>query len=381
MVKPRILVTSAAGNTGFQTVKQLLENGFPVRALVHRIDWRSDALKALGAEIQAGDLQDIGDVRRALEDVQRAYFCAPLLRDALSASVIFAAAAEERRLEVVVTMSQWLADSRHPSIHTRETWLADKMFSRMPNVGVVTINPGWFADNYMAAMEAIAQFGMLPMPLGEGLNAPPSNEDIARVAVAILTNPASHVGKTYRPTGPALLSPQDIAATFAKVLGRPVKYFDAPLGMFTKVARALGFPDFTVAQILCYLEDYKRGAFALGAPTQAVFDVTGHPPRDVRGHRAALRVRVAVRAPHRRVDVARHERNATDHAHIVAQPFDLCTKPRRPGSPRRTHRRRFGRLACVPLGNQNAPTARGNPRHVISPDSTLFLCLPPLPHC
>jgi NAD(P)H dehydrogenase (quinone) len=278
MVKPRILVTSAAGNTGFQTVKQLLENGFPVRALVHRIDWRSDALKALGAEIQAGDLQDIGDVRRALEDVRRAYFCAPLLRDALSASVIFAAAAEERRLEAVVTLSQWLADPRHPSIHTRETWLADKMFSWMPNVGVVAINPGWFADNYMAAMEAIAQFGLLPMPLGEGLNAPPANEDIARVAVEILTNPASHIGKTYRPTGPALLSPQDIAATFAKVLGRPVKYLDAPQRMFTKVARALAFPDFAVAQVICYLEDYKRGAFALGAPTQAVFEVTGQHP-------------------------------------------------------------------------------------------------------
>jgi NAD(P)H dehydrogenase (quinone) len=249
-----------------------------VRALVHRIDSRSDALKALGAEILAGDLQDIGDVRHALEDVQRAYFCTPLLRDALSASVIFAAAAEERRLEVVVALSQWLANPRHPSIHTRETWLADKMFSWMPNAGVVTINPGWFADNYMAALEPIAQFGLMPMPLGAGLNAPPSNEDIARVAVAILTNPAGHIGKTYRPTGPALLSPQDIAATFAKVLGRPVKYLDAPLGMFTKVSRGLGFPDFTTAQVLSYFEDYRRGAFALGAPTLTVFEITGQRP-------------------------------------------------------------------------------------------------------
>ena len=115
------------------------------------------------------------------------------------------------------------------------------MFSWMPNVDVVTVNPGWFADNYMAALEPIAQFGMMPMPLGEGMNAPPSNEDITRVIVGALTNPAPHIGNTYRPTGPALLSPQDIAATFAKVLGRPVKYFDAPAGMFTKVARALEF--------------------------------------------------------------------------------------------------------------------------------------------
>jgi hypothetical protein len=198
----------------------------------------------------------------------------------LSASTIFAAAAQEHKLEVVVALSQWLADPRHPSIHTRETWLADKMFSWMPTVGLVTINPGWFADNYMAALEPIAQFGMMPMPLGEGMNAPPSNEDIARVIVGALTNPSNHIGKTYHPTGPALLSPQDIAATFAKVLGRPVKYFNAPTGMFTKVARALEFPDFTVAQVLWYLEDYQRNAFAVGAPTPAVLEVTGQMPED-----------------------------------------------------------------------------------------------------
>lgn len=280
MTKPRILVTSAAGNTGFQTTRQLLEKGFPVRALVRRADQRSETLKALGAQIQVGNLQDIEDVRQALKDVQRAYFCAPLLRDSLSASAIFASAAQEHGLEVVVALSQWLADPRHPSIHTRETWLADKLFSWMPSVGVVTVDPGWFADNYMAALEPIAQFGMLPMPLGDGLNAPPSNEDIARVIVAALIDPARHIGKRYRPTGPALLSPQDIAATFAKVLGRPVRYFNAPAGMFTKVARALGFPDFTIAQVLCYLDDYQRNAFAVGAPTQAVLEVTGQQPED-----------------------------------------------------------------------------------------------------
>lgn len=280
MAKPKTLVTSASGNTGFQTARQLLEQGFPVRALVRRTDERSNALLALGADIQVGNLHDIDDVRCALNDVQRAYFCAPLLPDALSASVVFAAAAQDHRLEVVVALSQWLADPRHPSIHTRETWLADKMFSWMPNVDLVTINPGWFADNYMAALEPIAQFGMMPMPLGDGMNAPPSNEDIARVIVGALVNPARHIGKIYRPTGPALLSPQDIAATYAKVLDRPVRYFDAPAGLFTKVARALNFPDFTTAQVLWYFEDYKRNAFAIGAPTQAVLEVTGQAPED-----------------------------------------------------------------------------------------------------
>ncbi|MCH8961460.1 MAG: NmrA family NAD(P)-binding protein, partial [Bacteroidetes bacterium] len=39
-----ILVTGAAGKTGAAGVEQLLERGFPVRALVHRQDNRSARL-------------------------------------------------------------------------------------------------------------------------------------------------------------------------------------------------------------------------------------------------------------------------------------------------------------------------------------------------
>lgn len=38
MTKPKILVTSAASRTGTPAVLQLLERGFPVRALVRQRD-------------------------------------------------------------------------------------------------------------------------------------------------------------------------------------------------------------------------------------------------------------------------------------------------------------------------------------------------------
>ena len=77
MTKPKILVTSAAGRTGAATVLQLLKNGFPARAFVCRRDARSEALKNAGAEIFVGDLFDFRDLRGALTDVQRAYYCPP----------------------------------------------------------------------------------------------------------------------------------------------------------------------------------------------------------------------------------------------------------------------------------------------------------------
>ena len=48
-MKPKILVTSAAGHTGAPAVFDLLERGFPVRAFVRRRDSRAARLEQAGA--------------------------------------------------------------------------------------------------------------------------------------------------------------------------------------------------------------------------------------------------------------------------------------------------------------------------------------------
>jgi uncharacterized protein YbjT (DUF2867 family) len=276
-VHPTILVTGATGKTGAPTVTQLLARGFPVRALVHREDARSERLRKAGARVVVGSLEDIDDLAAAMAGVQRAYFCPPLASGTLRRATLFATAAAEARLEVVVILSQWLTDPAHRALHASEKWLSARMLEWAP-FDVVTVNPGWFADNYMAALEPVTQLGVLAMPLGNGLNAPPSNEDIARVIVGALADPAPHVGKSYRPTGPRLLAPDEIAATFAKVLGRPVKYRSAPLRLFLKVAKSLGLGEYVIAQLYWFLQDYQRGSFGVGAPTEVVKEVGGSPP-------------------------------------------------------------------------------------------------------
>ena len=168
MPKPTILVTGATGKTGGATVALLLHRGYPVRALVHRDDPRAERLRAAGADVRIGSLEDPIAVRETMRDVQRAYFCPPLEPGALRRAAIFADAARDARLETVAVLSQWLVDATHLSIHAREKYLAGKIFEWAGDVGVITINPGWFADNYMAALEPISQFGLMALPLGEG---------------------------------------------------------------------------------------------------------------------------------------------------------------------------------------------------------------------
>jgi len=280
MPKPKILVTSAAGRTGAPTVVELLANDYPVRAFVRRRDARAEELERAGAELFIGDMFDYRDVSMALDGVQRAYHCPPFAPNLLHNAAVFALAAESAKLEVVALLSQWLPSPTDPSLVTREHWLANNLYRWMPSVDVVHVNPGLFAFVYLLGLPAIAYLGMLAAPFGNGLNAPPSNEDIGRVAARVLINPGPHIGKSYRPTGPKLLSPADVAATLTKVLGRNVKYRDVPFKMFLEAAMAQGFPLSELSQMRYYAEALKGGAFELGAPTDHVEMVTEAPPED-----------------------------------------------------------------------------------------------------
>lgn len=280
MTLPKILITNANGKTGFAATLQLLAKGYLVRACVRTRRASTAQLEQAGAEIFIGNMADMATLNQAMQGIERAYLCLPGIPNPLFSGVSFAVAAQAAKLEALVMMGQWLSHPQHPSFATRAINLMDSILSWMPDVGVITVNPGWFADNYMAALEPIAQLGLMPMPLGQGLNPPPSNEDIARVVVGALINPAPHIGKTYRPTGPKLLSPEDIANTFARVLNRPVKYIDISEKMFLKALRVQGLSLFLQAQMRHYAEEYRRNAFGVGGPTNAVLEVSGQPPEE-----------------------------------------------------------------------------------------------------
>ncbi|RKT14278.1 uncharacterized protein YbjT (DUF2867 family) [Paraburkholderia sp. RAU2J] len=280
MLKPRILVTGATGKTGSVVVAELLKAGYPVRAMVHREDGRSVRLKSQGAEIAIADLSDVERVADALKDVQRAYFCPPFDPYMIQGAVAFAVAARESGLEHIVSLTQWLSSPSHPALMTRQLWLVDRLFSMTPGVAHTIVRPGFFADAYLALTGFAAHLGVFPWIYGDSRNAPPSNEDIARVAIAALMDPARHAGRSYRPTGPELLGAEDIAKVLGRAVGRSVKVVPTPSWLFMKAARMGGLPIDLISGLRYYIDDHKRGAFELGAPTTDVFDVTGQPAED-----------------------------------------------------------------------------------------------------
>lgn len=273
-----IAVTAATGKTGRALVRELRARDFPVRALVRRFDDRSAELVNLGADIVAVDMNDGNAMTFALKGVQRAYYCPPMTPDTARTLDSFIHAADINRLEAVVAMSQWLASPNHPTLLTRDMWAVEQRMLQLKDAAVTILNPGFFADNYLRmGLSMAVQLGLYPNFVGDSRNAPPSNDDMARVAAAVLADPDRHAGRRYRITGPDLIGAKDITAVLSKVFRRRIRAINAPGWLLDKVAAYRGEPRYDIAVVRHYFTDHRQGAFEYGAPTDVVPKVTGRP--------------------------------------------------------------------------------------------------------
>ena len=109
-------------------VDYLLKEGFDVRAMVRTDDDRAQQLRDKGVEVVFGDLLSFRDVRTALDGVQRAYFNYPVGEGLVEAAVMFAQAAKEQNLELIVNMSHIQSRPYARSKATQNHWLSEQIF-------------------------------------------------------------------------------------------------------------------------------------------------------------------------------------------------------------------------------------------------------------
>jgi uncharacterized protein YbjT (DUF2867 family) len=274
----KFLVAGAGGQhgaTGNHVVRQLLARKLPVRAFVFHADQRSERLVALGAEVVVGDLHDIEGMRRAMRGITRAYFVYPLEEGLLEAITTFAAAAKEAGVEYIVNMSQITARADFPSEVGRRYWLGERILD-WSGIGVTHLRPTVFLENWLVFADAIRKESKIFLPYGKGKSAPIWAEDVARVIVSILVDPASHRGKTYVPTGPRSLTQAELAATFGRVLGKSIEYVDLPVAPWAQALAQVRTP-FQIEYMSRLAEAHQRGD--LDVQTDVVRQIAGAPAK------------------------------------------------------------------------------------------------------
>jgi len=185
-----ILITGAAGNVGSVgrgVVKLLREHDLPVRALVHKLDERSQVLSEMGAEIVAADLTNGKDVVRALRGCKRMYFGMSISSSYLQATTITAAAAKEiPDFEILVnisqmTVSQMSLTEMTESPQQQQHWLAEQV-PNWSGVPVSHVRSTIFLEPFFSSLAAssIAKDGTIRMPFGSAKISPISASDVAR---------------------------------------------------------------------------------------------------------------------------------------------------------------------------------------------------------
>ena len=232
--KKLFLVTGATGDTGRPTVKLLRENGYSVRALARSEDQRAQDLRDLGAEVVIGDMLNLNDMRKALKGATGAYFVFPLADGLVEASVVFAQAAKEEKLELIVNMSQKQSRPVAHSPATTKHWLTEQVFT-WSGVPTVHLRVTFFAEWLLYIAHLIRQ-GRYATPFdAESRFAPIPASDIARVIVGTLEHPEKHAGAAYQIHGPVEYSHQEIADVLSKTLNKPIHFEQVTVQEFLKL--------------------------------------------------------------------------------------------------------------------------------------------------
>jgi NAD(P)H dehydrogenase (quinone) len=268
------------GATGNHVVRQLLAQELSVRAFVRQADERAKELGELGADIAVGDLHSFKDVRAALDGVQRAYFTYPVAEGLLEATTMFVSAGKQTGLRSVVNMSQITARPDHASPAARQHWLAERVLD-WSGIGVTHLRPPFFLENlFNVAAPTVGADSKIYLPYGQGRHAPIAGEDIARVAVGILTDPDPHRGRTYVPTGPASLTMAEQASVFTDVLGRETEYVEISVQAWREIlSRVPVMTPYLIEHLARVAESHQHGEF--DAVTDVVGTIGGASPKSL----------------------------------------------------------------------------------------------------
>lgn len=225
-----------------------------------------------------GDLRDIDAMRRAMRGITRAYFVYPMADGLLDAITVFAAAAIAAGVESIVNMSQITAREDFPSQAARRYWLGERILD-WSSIGVTHLRPKLFLENLLVFAEVVRNQSKMPLAYGQGKSAPVGAEDVARVIVSVLIDPAPHRGKTYVPTGSRSLTVSETAAIFGRVLGRPVEYVDPPIADWTLALAQGQRTPYEIEYLSSVAAAHQRGE--LDIQTDIVQQIGGVPPKSL----------------------------------------------------------------------------------------------------
>ena len=226
-------ITGITGNVGGNVARNLLAAGWPVRAVMRDVS-KGGGWAQRGCELATADILDVAALASAFEGAEGVFLLvppnfdpAPNFPEARATAATLNSAIETARPGRVVYLSTIGAQADEPNLLTQHT-IIEQVLGEL-SMPIVFLRPGWFMENCRWDVAAARENGVIPSFL-QPLDKPVpmvATADVGRVAAELLQG-IWNGGRVIELEGPRRVTPDEIAATFAELLGRPVRMDAVP---------------------------------------------------------------------------------------------------------------------------------------------------------
>jgi len=240
-------ITGITGKVGGVVARTLLENGQSVRAVV-RDAGKGRSWAEMGCAVALAEMEDAAALVAAFKGVDGVFILPPSEFDPApgfpEARAVIAAvktALEAARPRKVVCLSTVGAQATQPNLLTQRTLMEQAL--RELTIPVTFLRPGWFMENF-AWDVASARDGVIASFLQPVDKPVPmiATADVGRVA-AELVQEEWHGCRVVELEAAHRITPNEVAATFAEILGRPVRIDAVPRETWGSLFKSQGMRD------------------------------------------------------------------------------------------------------------------------------------------
>jgi uncharacterized protein YbjT (DUF2867 family) len=224
-----IAVTGATGQQGGAVARKLLSDGWTVRALTRDPNkLAAQELDSLGAEVVPGNMDNRAELDAAFKDaygvfsVQNYWLPNVGFDGEIRQGKNVADAAKGAGVKHLVYSSVGAAQRGMGQKHFESKWIIEQYIQSL-DVPYTILRPAFFMDNHHWSRAYILNgtFAGMGLRPENGIQSI-AVEDIGVFAAIVFANREKYLGQTLELAGDELTEVQ-IAETFAKVIGRPVK--------------------------------------------------------------------------------------------------------------------------------------------------------------
>ncbi len=238
-------IMGVTGQVGGAVAHALLAAKQPVRAVL-RDAGKGQAWADRGCEVALATIEDAGSLTAAFRGAEGVFVLAPPNFDPLPEFPEARAMGETLRNALaqanpglVVYLSTIGAQAKEPNLLTQHT-IIEHAIAGLP-MPIALLRPAWFMENSSWDVAPASREGVIPSFLQPLDRAIPmvGTADIGRVAAGLLQD-RWNGRRVVELEGPERVTPNEIAGTFAKLLGRPVRMEAVPRGSWEALFKSQG---------------------------------------------------------------------------------------------------------------------------------------------